>query len=197
MRTARRPAGVARKLDQTRRRKLLQADWMTHDAMWFAATVRLSGIDRVNLVARTAARASAEIGAQRLCVALGLPGVHSFAGLKRFLREALAAMRTPGMRLDVSFPAHNRMRWKAIRCLAHDCAKHLGVIEDFQCHLFERLDAWLEALGITYRAFPAVEGCLMHARGACVREFRFRFPPPRRGGLRAARSARRRAGSTA
>ncbi len=197
MRTARRPAGVARKLDQSARRKLLQADWMTHDAMWFAASVRRSGIDRANLVARAAARASAEIGAQRLCLALGLPGVRSFAGLKRFLREALAAMRTPGMRLGVSFPAHNRMLWKASRCMAHDCAKHLGVIDDFQCHVFERLDAWLEELGITCSAVPAVDGCLMHARGACVREFRFRFPPPRRGGRRAPRSAVRRAGSTA
>ena len=43
MRTARRPAGVARKLDQSARRKLLQADWMTHDATWFAASVRRAG----------------------------------------------------------------------------------------------------------------------------------------------------------
>ncbi len=171
---------VARKLDEMARRKLLHVNAMTHDAMWFAAAVRLSGIDKANLVARAATRAAAEVEAQRLCKALGLPGVRSFANLKRFLREALAAMRTPVMRFGVSFPAHNRMRWKASRCFAHDCAKRLGVIDDFQCHVFERLDGWLEDLGITCRAVPAVDGCLMHARGACAREFRFSFPPQRR-----------------
>ncbi|MDA8107065.1 MAG: hypothetical protein M0015_00350 [Betaproteobacteria bacterium] len=174
---AKRKTRAPRRLGAATRRELLQASWMTHDAMWFAASVRLCGIGRTNLAARAAARSAAEIEAQRLCNALGLPRVRGFAELKRFLREALGSMRAPRMRFGVSFPAPNVMRWKASRCFAHDCATRLGVIADYQCGVFERLEGWLETLGVAARAAPAVEGCLMHARGACAREYRFSFEP--------------------
>ena len=43
--------------------------------------------------------------------------------------------------------------------------------------IFDRLEGWLESLGIEYKATPEIDGCFMHRRGRCVREYRFAFRP--------------------
>ena len=47
-------------------RDLLLSNWMTHDAMWFASSARLCGVEKTNVVNRGAAKAMGEVEAQRL-----------------------------------------------------------------------------------------------------------------------------------
>jgi hypothetical protein len=79
------------------------------------------------------------------------------------------------MNFRLSFPEENVLQWEITNCFAFEGVNKLGLIEDYQCGIFDRLDAWLENLGIQYAANPKVEGCLFHNGGRCKREYRFAF----------------------
>lgn len=148
---------------------------MTHDAMWFASSARLCGIERTNVVNRGAVKAMAEVEAQRLQKALAAGPIGSFEELRRFLSDAFELVRAPFMRFKLTYPEQNLMRWETERCFAHDGVSKLGMIDRYECGIFDRLEGWLESLGVEYSASPQIDGCFMHRQGSCVREYRFRF----------------------
>ena len=158
-------------------RDLLVSGWMTHDAMWFASSARLCGIERTNVVNRGAVKAMAEVEAQRLKKALAAGPIGSFAQLRRFLNDAFELVRAPFMKFELTYPEPNLMRWETERCFAHEGVSKLGMIDRYECGIFDRLEGWLESLGIEYAATPEIEGCFMHRLGRCVREYRFSFRP--------------------
>jgi hypothetical protein len=158
-------------------RDLLVSGWMTHDAMWFASSARLCGIEKTNVVNRGAVKAMAEVEARRLQKALAAGPIASFEELRRFLSDAFELVRAPFMNFELTYPEQNLMRWETERCFAHDGVARLGMIDRYECGIFDRLDGWLESLGIEYTATPEVDGCFMHRLGRCVREYRFSFPP--------------------
>lgn len=164
-------------------RDLLVTNWMTHDAMWFASSARLCGIEKTNVVNRGAAKAMAEIEAQRLQKALGVGRIGSFEELQRFLRDAFELVRGPFMKFALTYPEANLMRWETEQCFAHDGVSKLGMIEGYECGIFDRIEGWLETLGIEYSVTPQIDGCFLHRLGRCVREYRFGFQPaPSRAG---------------
>jgi hypothetical protein len=65
------------------------------------------------------------------------------------------------------------MEWEVPSCFAYEGVKSLGVIDGYQCAIFDRLDAWLEALGVEYSATPEVDGCLLRRGRTCLRRYRF------------------------
>ena len=71
--------------------------------------------------------------------------------------------------------AENTLHWDMPRCFAYDGVQKLGVADQYQCGIFERMEGWAEGLGLTYSVTPQVQGCMMHAEGRCFREFRFEF----------------------
>ena len=156
-------------------RDLLVTNWMTHDAMWFASSARLCGVERTNVVNRGAVKAMGEVEARRLQKALGLGRIGSFDELRRFLDDAFELVRGPFMKFKLSYPEQNLMRWETEQCFAHDGVAKLGMIDRYECGVFDRLEAWLEAFGIEFQATPAIDGCFMHRNGRCVREYRFSF----------------------
>ena len=157
-------------------RDLLVNNWMTHDAMWFASSARLCGIERTNVVSRGAAKAMAEVEAQRLQKALGVGSVGSFGELRRFLQAAFELVQGPFMKFELRYPEHNLMCWETQECFAHAGVSKLGMIDRYECGVFDRLEAWLECLGIEFQATPDINGCFLHRLGRCVREYRFSFP---------------------
>lgn len=156
-------------------RDLLVTGWMTHDAMWFASSARLCGIERTNVVNRGAVKAMAEVEAQRLHKALAPGPIGSFGELQRFLSDAFELVRAPFMEFKLTYHEPNLMRWETERCFAHDGVSKLGMIDRYECGIFDRLEGWLESLGIEYTATPEIDGCFMHRHGRCVREYRFAF----------------------
>ena len=158
-------------------RDLLVSGWMTHDAMWFASSARLCGIEKTNVVNRGAIKAMAEVEAQRLQKAFGVTRIGSFDQLQRFLGDAFELVRGPFMKFALTYPEANLMRWETERCFVHDGVSKLGMIDRYECGVFDRLESWLESFGIEFRVTPEIDGCFLHRLGRCVREYRFAFQP--------------------
>lgn len=158
-------------------RDLLVMNWMTHDAMWFASSARLCGVEKTNVVNRGAVKAMAEVEVQRLQKALGVGRIGSFDELRRFLGEAFDLVQGPLMKFELTYPEHNLMRWETEQCFVHDGVSRLGMIDRYECGVFDRLETWLEGFGVEFQATPDIQGCFLHRLGRCVREYRFSFRP--------------------
>jgi hypothetical protein len=166
-------------LEKESLRDLLVRNWMTHDAMWFAHAAQHCGMEKANLLNRTAVRAMAAVEVRRLQKALGFAEITSFEELREFVLQAFELLRAPFMQFRLSFPERNRMRWEIESCFAYQGVKKLGVADHYECGIFERLESWFDTLGVAWSATPPVEGCLFHRTGACAREYRFALPEQR------------------
>jgi hypothetical protein len=80
------------------------------------------------------------------------------------------------MNFRVSRPNDAVIRFDWDSCFAHDGVSKLGVIDRYECGIFERVEAWFETLGLNYTVTPRVTGCMMYEQGRCFREYEFTFP---------------------
>jgi hypothetical protein len=156
-------------------RQLLIRCWMTHDAMWFAATLRELGIETANLLNLAAIRGMGPIEVNRLKAALGVDEIASAEGLRAFIEAAFDLVGGDFMAFEWQWRDDGTARVDTRACFAHDGIAKMGVIADYQCGIFERIYTWLDALGIEYEATPGGRQCLLHHQGKCQRDFSFNF----------------------
>jgi len=160
-------------LDRRELKEILVKCWMTHDAMWFYHCLQECGIERTNKINKAAVRSMAMIEIRRIQKAVGIDKVETFEDLKLLTEAAYGIVKGDFMKSSHSFPSENTLRGEMERCFAYEGIKRLGVIDQYQCGIFERIYSWFDALGIKYSVTPKVESCMMHTDGRCFRDFKF------------------------
>lgn len=162
-------------LNKLQLRELINKGWMTHDGMWFYNCLQECGIDKTNKINKEAVRMMAMIEIKRIKKTLCLPDVHKFEDLKTLLEEGFEVIRADFMDFNFHFPAKNVFVWEIPTCFAYEGIKQMGVIDQYQCGIIDRVLGWLDALDVKYTYTPQEDGCLLHKTGKCVREFKFHF----------------------
>jgi hypothetical protein len=155
-------------------KEILIKNWMTHDAMWFYHCLRECGIDKTNQINRAAVRAMGIIEIRRIQKALGSQKIATLEDVKSLLEGAWDVVKAGFMKATFSLPSRNVLRGDFERCFAYEGMKRMGVIERYQCGIFERIYGWFDGIGLEYSVSPEVEGCMMHSDGRCLREIMFR-----------------------
>jgi hypothetical protein len=165
-----------KKMTSAEREELLRKCWMTHDAMWFFQALQECGIETTNKMNKAAVRSMAAIEVKRVAKALGIEKVQTFADLRRLIDGGSDLIKARFMNFRISYPAEGVVRWEFDSCFAYDGVSKLGVIDRYECGIFERPEGWFDALGLTYTVTPQIKGCMMHEQGHCFREFVFDIP---------------------
>ncbi|EPG64880.1 DUF6125 family protein [Leptospira wolffii] len=157
-------------------RELLNANWMTHDALWFANCIQEFGIEKANLVNKASVRMMAKAEAKRLRRALQVRKVRTFQELEEFIDTGFRVIRGNFMDFEILFERPSTIIWKVPRCFAYEGVKRLGYIESYHCGIVDRMAGWLDELGISYEIDPVFGGCLKHTVGRCEMRFSVKFP---------------------
>lgn len=165
------------------RESLLLRCWMTHDAMWFLHCIQRCGVDTTNAINKAAVRSMAQIEIKRIGKALGIDKIETFQQLTEITAAVMDLLLADFMKFTWKVSGEDTLHWDVSRCFAHEGVQKLGVADQYQCGIFERMEGWAEGLGLTYSVTPQVHGCMMQREGRCFRDFHFRFPAPedRRG----------------
>ncbi len=79
------------------------------------------------------------------------------------------------MRFEYDFTVKNQLHCEMQNCWAYNGIKQIGVIDQYECGIFERIEGWFNCLNIDYDVTPQLEGCLMHSNGKCYRNYTFFF----------------------
>ena len=158
-------------------RELICKNWITHDAMWFAHTLRTAGIEQANRLNLAAIESMSAIEVLRLKKALKFPKetVETFDDLTDFLTRVMDVVLADFMHLSWTIPRKNVIHWKIAdnQCFAFKGITRLGVIRDYECGVLHRLRCWFKTLGIDFQMDPEIRHCIMHTKGSCSGEFRF------------------------
>lgn len=162
-------------LSQKELKELLIKNWMTHDAMWFYHCLQECGIEKTNKINKAAVRALGVIEIKRIQKATGIDKVETFEDFKLLIDAVFSIVKGDFMDFTYSFPSENTLRGELKDCFAYNGMKRMGVLDQYQCGIMERIYGWFDGLGIRYSVSPQVEGCMMHTDGHCSRDFRFDF----------------------
>ncbi|MCP3935911.1 MAG: hypothetical protein GY708_11125 [Actinomycetia bacterium] len=163
-------------VDKEQLHSLLLRSWMTHDAMWLANTIREVGIERANKLNRAAVRDMAVVEAKRICKLIDLDAVRSFDDLRRFVEAATELVIPPFMDFTVEWSAtDSSMQFEITECFAFDGVTMLGIADDYECGIYERIYGWLNAFELSYEVSPTGDHCLKHQTGGCLRRITIAF----------------------
>jgi hypothetical protein len=163
-------------LDKKQITELLNKSWMTHDAMWFAHCLQECGIETTNRINKAAVRSMGMIEGKRMAKAFGVEKIETFEHFKEFFNAAKEVVMPDFMEIDLSFPKEGVIHAQWRNCFAHEGLERLGFIDQYECGIFERINAWLETLGIKYTVSPEVKGCMMCSTGSCYRDYKLTLP---------------------
>lgn len=79
------------------------------------------------------------------------------------------------MEFTYTFTANNHMHCEMKNCWAYEGVKGMGVIDQYECGVYTRIEGWFEALEIEFELKPPINGCLMNHVGNCSRDFIFQL----------------------
>ena len=162
-------------LNKTDLKELLTKNWMTHDAMWFYHCFKECGIEKTNNINKAAVRSMAIIEIRRIKKAIAIDRVETFERFKGFMDAVCNIVKAEFMKFDYSFPSDGVCHIEMQECFAYDGIKKIGLIDKYQCGIFERFKGWFDGLGIKYSVAPQIAGCMMHTNGKCFRDFELKF----------------------
>jgi hypothetical protein len=171
-------------LSENQLKEILIKNWMTHDAMWFYHCLRQCGIEKTNQINRAAVRAMGIIEIRRIQKAVGLHKLITFGDVRSLLEATWDIVKGDFMKASFSLRSRNVLRGDFKRCFAYEGMKRMGVVERYQCGIFERIYGWFDGMGIEYTVSPQVEGCMMQTEGRCFREIMFSVDKQPEGSLK-------------
>ncbi len=164
-----------RQLEPKALKELLIKCWMTHDAMWFAHCLQACGIEKTNRINRAAVRAVAAVEIKRMKKAAGVDAIETFGQFWDFFRLVMASLTGDFMAYTFESRETNHIRGTWQRCFAYEGIKMLGMIDQYECGIMDRVESWFDTLGIRYDVQPKVTRCMMHTDGQCYRDYTFFF----------------------
>ena len=162
-------------IDKDDLKDLLNSNWMTHDAMWVSHCIKEIGMEKTNLVNKAAVRSMAKVEAKSLKKLLGIKKISSYQEIINFMLTGFEIIKGPFMKFEMEFPGENIFLWKIPRCFAYEGMKRVGVIDQYECGIVERVYGWFEELEIKYTVESDSKGCNMHEYGKCETRFIFNF----------------------
>jgi hypothetical protein len=156
-------------------KELIIKCWITHDGMWFFHCLQECGIEKTNIINKAASRSLGIVEVKRFKKVFGVEDIKTFAELKDFIEKILDVVKADFMKFSYKSPTDNIYYFEMHQCFAYEGIKQIGVIEQYNCGIYDRIESWFESLGIKYSASPQIEGCLKHKGKKCVRKFTFFF----------------------
>ena len=167
----------ANSIDRSELKELLLKNWMTHDGMWFYHSMQEFGIEGTNKVNKAAVRSMGMIEMKRIKKLLGVDKIENMDELKDLIAKTFEVVMGDFMKFTYSISEDNvlRSKWEPQQCFAYQGIMNMGMIDKYRCAIYDRIDAWFDALELNYTATPDIDICAMHTTGKCFREYKFDF----------------------
>lgn len=158
-------------------RDLLCSSWMRHDAMWFYHCSKGIGMELTNKINRAAIRDMGLYEGRKLKEALGYKNktLQTFEEFEILLKQMFSIISSSFMKGTLEFLDENKIRMSWQNCFAHAGVSRMGLIDSYECGIFDRVDAWLDTLDVNWEVNPKISQCMKYQQGYCFREYTIHF----------------------
>jgi ketosteroid isomerase-like protein len=156
--------------------RLVQKSWLTHDAMWLRAAIAEVGIEQANRLNLRAVRDAAAVEAKRVLGTMGLERVETVEQLDAFLRRARTLLVGDVLDGEWTVEPPGVLRMRVGRCFAEAGVSRLGLLDRYECGIYERVRGWLDGLGLAHTVSPDTRACTKGGEAHCARVMHFELP---------------------
>ena len=156
-------------------RVFLVNNWMTHDALWYGEVASRFGMAEASPMNLRVCRSLGKIEFKRFLKATGTPQPDGMAALRELFEQARSVFVPRAFEGEVAFSEDDAMVMKNTRCFAHEGMVKAGLIAEYECGIFERIEGWFDAMGLDYSRTPDLGRCLKYKGEECLVTIQFRF----------------------
>ena len=163
------------RIDPQKLNSFLIKNWMTHDALWYVEAAKAFGMAAASPMNLKVCRTLGRIECQRLMKTVGAasPGnMDEYQELFEFGRQVFVP---DFMKFQIEYPGNDMQIFHVFDCFAHRGMEKAGLIADYECGIFERIEGWLDAMGLKYNRSPDLSRCLKFKGEECRIKFKFHF----------------------
>jgi len=153
----------------------LLTNWMTHDALWYREAASRFGMAEASPMNLRVCRTLGRIEFKRLLKATGSNPPKDMAHFKILYEEALRILVPPFHEWEVDFPSSDTILCRTQNCFAHKGMTEAGLIDEYECGIFERIKGWFDAMEVDYTLSPDLSRCLKYRGQECHVKVVFRF----------------------
>jgi hypothetical protein len=153
----------------------LLTNWMTHDALWYREAASRFGMAEASPMNLRVCRSLGRIEFKRLLKGTGSNPPKDMAQVKKLYGEALRILVPPFMETEADFPRDDKILFKTRSCFAHKGMTEAGLIDEYECGIFERIKGWFDAMELDYTLSPDLSRCLKYRGKACHVTVQVRF----------------------
>lgn len=152
------------------REELLRKCWLTHDALWLYGVVERFGPEAANHLNKRVCRTIGQTEMRRLMRLAGVAEVRSCEDYRQLFRlaEGLFVPSTSFAYARESL-SDGSERWTVQRCFAHEGLTRMALLDRIECSIWERVEGWLDAMGVSYEIRPPLASCYRLLGQQCQR----------------------------
>ena len=166
---------VVGKLNKDQLRDILIKNWMTHDALWYGEVAAKFGMADASPMNLRVCRKLGQIECGRLMKMVEAPpptGIEEYQELFEVGKQVFF----PGfVSVHIDYPGNDSQVFQFLDCFAHRGMKKIGLIPDYECGIFERIEGWFDAMELRYTRTPDLSRCLKFNGKECKITVQFHF----------------------
>jgi hypothetical protein len=162
-------------VNQDQIRDILIKNWMTHDALWYTEVAHHFGMADASPMNLRVCRKLGHIECKRLMKQVDVSPPGNMTEFRELWELAERVFVPDFMTFTVDYPGDNIQRMHVLDCFAYNGMHDAGLVSEYECGIFERIEGWYDAMGLAYTRSPDLSRCLKHQGKDCVVTIQFTF----------------------
>jgi hypothetical protein len=154
---------------------ILLRNWLTHDALWYGEVAEKFGMAEASPMNLRVCRKLGRIEFKRLMSLAGAPPPKNFEAYRELFELGQEVFVPEFITIHIDYPGNSTQVFQVSECFAHQGMKKLGLLADYECGIFERIEGWFDAMGLRYTRTPDLSRCLKFKGEECRITVQFHF----------------------
>jgi len=154
---------------------ILLRNWMTHDALWYGEVAAKFGMAEASPMNLRVCRKLGRIEFKRLMNVVEAPPPNNFEAYRELFELGKEVFVPEFITIQIDYPGNSSQVFQVSECFAHNGMKKLGLLPEYECGIFERIEGWFDAMGLRYTRTPDLSRCLKFKDEECRIMVQFHF----------------------
>jgi hypothetical protein len=166
---------VSGKIDKEQLRDILIKNWMTHDALWYGEVAANFGMADASPMNLRVCRKLGQIEYGRLMKMVEAPPPTTIEEYQELFELGKRVFVPEFVSVHIDYPGNDSQVFQFLDCFAHRGMKKTGLLPDYECGIFERIEGWFDAMELKYTRTPDLSRCLKFKGKECKITVQFHF----------------------
>ncbi len=162
-------------LNREELRDILIRNWMTHDSLWYGEVASRFGMTEASPMNLRVCKKLGKIEYRRLMKMVGVSTPSNMVDYRELFELGKKVFFPDFMNVQIKYLEDDLQVFRVLDCFAYKGMKEAGVIDDYECGIFERIEGWFEAMDLMYTLTPELSRCLKLKGDDCTITVKFNF----------------------